>query len=90
MRFHMTHVTLKFHQVRQKWFLKLWYVRHKPCTYLATRLALYSNGLNRVTTWASSPRSTTWCVQNDFWAYNMFGPNYAPILHRHSDYLKNG
>jgi hypothetical protein len=35
MRFHMTHVTLKFRQVRPKWFLWIWYVRHKPCTCLA-------------------------------------------------------
>jgi hypothetical protein len=40
-RFHMTHVTLEFHSVRPKWFLRLWYVPHKPCTYLASRLALY-------------------------------------------------
>jgi hypothetical protein len=50
MRFHMTHVTLKFHWVRPKWFLRLWYVRHEPCTYLASRLPLSSNGLNRAST----------------------------------------
>jgi hypothetical protein len=74
-RFHMTHVTLEFHRVRPKWFLRLWYVRHKPCTYLASRLALSPNKLNQVTTWTSSPRSTIRCVQNDFWAYGMFGAN---------------
>jgi hypothetical protein len=37
-RFQMTHVTLEFHRVRPKWFLRLWYVRHKPCTNLASRL----------------------------------------------------
>jgi hypothetical protein len=80
-RFHMTHITLEFHRVRPKWFLRLGFVQHKPCNYLASRLALSSNGLNRASTWASSPRSTTRCVQNDFWACGMFGPNYAPILH---------
>jgi hypothetical protein len=79
-RFHMTHVTLEFHWVRPKQFLRLWYVRHKPCTYLASRLALYSNGLNRAATWALSPRSTIVCVQNDFWGYGTFGINRAPIL----------
>jgi hypothetical protein len=79
-RFHMTYVTLEFHRVRPKRFLRLWYVQHKPCTYLASRLALSLNGLNRVSTWASSPRSTIDCVQNDFWACGMFGVNCAPIL----------
>jgi hypothetical protein len=40
MRFHMTHVTLEFHRVRPKRLLRLWCVRHKPCTYLSSRLAL--------------------------------------------------
>jgi hypothetical protein len=38
-RFYMTHITLEFHWERPKWFLSLWYVRHKPCTYLVSRLA---------------------------------------------------
>jgi hypothetical protein len=46
-RFHMTHVTKEFHRVRQKCFLSLWHVRRKPCTYLASRLALSPNGLKR-------------------------------------------
>jgi hypothetical protein len=54
-RFHMTHVTLEFHRVRPKWLLRLWYVRHKLCTYLASRLALSLNDLNWASTWASSP-----------------------------------
>jgi hypothetical protein len=132
-RFHMTHVTLEFQQVRPKWFLRLWYIRHKPCTYLASRLALYqmnwikhpvelchlgvqsgasktisdptvcsaqtmhlscvkistiSNELNQASSWASSPRSTIGCVQNDFWAYGIFSTNHAPILHRHQHYLQ--
>jgi hypothetical protein len=88
MRFHMTHVTLEFHWMRPKWFLRLWYVRHKPCTYLASRLALSPNGLNRPSTWASSPRSTIGCIQNDFWAWGTFGANRAPILHRHKHCLR--
>jgi hypothetical protein len=39
-RFHMTHVTEEFNQVRLKRFLSLWYFWRKPCTYLASRLAL--------------------------------------------------
>jgi hypothetical protein len=38
-RFHMTHVTLEFYRVHEKWFLGLWYVWHKPCPDLASRLA---------------------------------------------------
>jgi hypothetical protein len=40
-RFYMTHVTLEFQRGRPKRFLRIWYVRRKPCTYLVSRLALY-------------------------------------------------
>ena len=43
-RFHMTHVTKKFHRVRPKWFSSLWYVWCKLCTYLPSRLALFPIG----------------------------------------------
>jgi hypothetical protein len=46
-RFHTTHVTYEFHRVRPKLFMSLWYVQCKPCTYLASRLALSPNGPNR-------------------------------------------
>jgi hypothetical protein len=39
-RFHMTHITYEFYQVRPKLFLSIWYVWHKPCSYFASRLAL--------------------------------------------------
>jgi hypothetical protein len=47
--FHLTHVTLKYHRVRPKWFLGLWYVLHKLCTYLApilTHLQMDRNKLS--------------------------------------------
>jgi hypothetical protein len=123
MRFHMTYVTEEFHRVRLKRFLSLWYVQGKPCTYLASRLALSQNGWNRAplelrhlgvpssaskmisqhmvhlaqsfpyltliltlylngpnedSTWLTSPRCSTDCVQNNFQAYGIFGAN----LHR--------
>jgi hypothetical protein len=65
MRFNMAHVTKEFHRVHPKWFLSIWYVWHKPCNYLASRLAPSPNGLNQASTWASSPRSTIMGVQND-------------------------
>jgi hypothetical protein len=67
--FYMTHVTKQFHRVRPKQFPRQWYVRRKPHTYLASRLALSPNEPKRVSTWASSPRSTIGCIQNDFYAY---------------------
>jgi hypothetical protein len=81
MRFHMTHGTKVFSRVCPKRFLSLWYVWRKPCTYLASRLALSQNGPNRASPWASLPRSTIGCIQNDFWVYGTFGANSAPILH---------
>jgi hypothetical protein len=68
-RFHTAHVTEEFYYVRPKWFVSLWYVWRKPCTYLASRLALSPNGPSRPSTWATSPRTTNGCVQNDLWAY---------------------
>jgi hypothetical protein len=79
-RFHMTHVILELHRVRPKWFLRLWYFWHKPCTYLASILALSLNGLNWASTWASPLRSTIGCVQKNFWACGTFSANCAPIL----------
>jgi hypothetical protein len=35
-------------------------------TYLVLRLELSSNGPKRTSTWASSPRSTIWCLQKQF------------------------
>jgi hypothetical protein len=89
-RFHITHVTFQFHRVRPKWFLRLWYFRHKPCAYLASRLALSPNELNGASTGASLPRSTIGFVQNDFWAWGTFGANQAPKLHQHQHYLQMG
>jgi hypothetical protein len=79
-RFHMTHITLEFHRVRPKRFLRQGYVRHIPCTYLASRLPLSLNGLNWAPTCASKPRSTIGSIQDYFWAYGTFGANHAPIL----------
>jgi hypothetical protein len=81
-RFHKTHVTYEFHWVRPKWFLSLWYIRRKPCTYLPSRLALSSKGPKRDCTWASSPSGTIMCVQNDFWAYGTSRANHALISHQ--------
>jgi hypothetical protein len=78
-RFYLTHVTEEFHQVRPKRFLSLRYVRRKPFTYLESRLAPYPNEPKRASIWASSPWSTVWCVQNNFWGCVTFGTNRAPI-----------
>jgi hypothetical protein len=56
---------------------------HLSCIKIGT----ISNELGQASTWASSPRGTIGCVQNDFWAYGMFSTNHEPILHRHQQYL---
>jgi hypothetical protein len=76
----MSHDTYEFHRVRAKRFPSQWYVRCKPCTYLASKLALSPNGPKRASTWASSPRSTIWRVQIDFWAYGTFGAKSCTYL----------
>jgi hypothetical protein len=60
-------------------FLSLRYVLRIPCTYLESRLALYPNVPKWASIWASSPRSTIQCVQNDLWGYDTYGANHAPI-----------
>jgi hypothetical protein len=57
-RFHTTHVTYEFHKVRRKLFMSLRYVWRKPCTNLASRVALSPNVPNRASIWASWPKST--------------------------------
>jgi hypothetical protein len=59
---------------------------HLSCIKIST----ISNKLNQTSTWASSPRSTIRCVQNNFWAYGIFSTNHAPILNRHQHYLQMG
>jgi hypothetical protein len=54
----------------------------KPCTYLDSRLAQSPNEPKRASIWASSPRSTMHCVQNDLWASSTFGANCATIIHQ--------
>jgi hypothetical protein len=46
--FHLTLVTLEYHRVRPKWFLRQCYVWHKLCTYLTPTLTLSRNGLNEI------------------------------------------
>jgi hypothetical protein len=80
-RFYMTHISSEFHPVCPKRFPSLWYVRRKPFTYLESRFALSPNKPKRASIWASSPWSTSRCIQNEFWGYGTFGANCAPILH---------
>jgi hypothetical protein len=67
-----TEIRFEFHPMRPKQFLRLWYVRCKLCTYLASRLALSLNGLKRVSTWASSSSNSIGCIKNYFLAHGMF------------------
>ena len=78
-RFHMTHVIKEFHRVHPHWFPSILYVPSKSSTYLASRLALSPNRPNRVSTWASSSRSTNMCIKNGFLDYGALRTNHAPI-----------
>ena len=79
-RFHLTHVTYECHWVRPNQLSGLWYVRRKPCTYLASGLAISkqtesSFHLSLVTKEYHRVRP------KHFLAYGTFGANRAPILH---------
>jgi hypothetical protein len=53
--FRLCLVTKNYHRVRPKWFLSLWYVWRKSCTYLAPTLTLSPNGWKQDSTWPTSP-----------------------------------
>jgi hypothetical protein len=75
--FHMSHVTKEFRWMCRKQFLSLWYIWLKPCTYLASRLAVSRNRMKQASTCALSARCTIGCIQNDFRAYGTFGTNQS-------------
>jgi hypothetical protein len=77
-----------FHQVYPKWYTSLWYVRPKPCTYVALRLTLSPNRPKRGSTRPTSPRSSIRCAQKGFWAYCTLGTNREPILPGDWHYLQ--
>jgi hypothetical protein len=80
---YFTNVTLEYHRVCPKWFMSLWYIWRKLCTYHASRLILSPNGLKRASNSPTSHRSSIGCAQNDCHAHGAFGANPAPILRRH-------
>jgi hypothetical protein len=45
-----------------------------------TKINNISKWNERASAWPTSPRSSTRCTQNGFWAYCMFSANRAPIL----------
>jgi hypothetical protein len=62
----------EFHLFRPKLFLSLWYVWHKPCTYLAPTLTPALDIPKQDSPWPTSPRNSIRCVQNEFGAYSTF------------------
>jgi len=62
--YHLSLFTSVYHQVRLKWFLSLWYIERKPCTYLVVKLTLSPNGLKRYSVWHTSSRSSIRCVHS--------------------------
>jgi hypothetical protein len=77
--FHLRLDTWEYRQVRPKWFLSLWYICHKLCTYLVPTVTPFPNRWKWDSTWPTSPRSSIESIQNGFWSYGMFGANRAPI-----------
>ena len=45
--FHLSLFTYEYHRMRLKWFLSLWCIRRKSCTYLAPKQTLSLNGPKR-------------------------------------------
>jgi hypothetical protein len=68
--------------------MSLWYVCHKPSTYLAPTLTLSQNRSKEDSTRPTSPRSSIGCLQYYFRSYGTFDANCAPILHVELYYLQ--
>jgi hypothetical protein len=64
--FHLSVVTSEYPQVCAKQLLSLWYIRRKPCTYLALTLPPSPNVLKWDFTWPTSPRSSIGCIKKRF------------------------
>jgi hypothetical protein len=77
MCFRLSLITLEYHRVHQKRFLSLWYVRCKPCTHLASILALSPNRPKWASTWALSSSNSIECIENNFLPYGTF----AELVH---------
>jgi hypothetical protein len=80
---HLSLVTLEYHRVRPKWFLSLWYVCRKPCTYLAPMLKLSQKGLKWDSTWPTSPRCSSGVskmILSSWYVRHKPCMNLAPIL----------
>ena len=78
--FHLSLFTQEYQIVHPKWFLRLWCIRRKMCTYLALKLTMSTNGQKQDSILHSS--STNRCFQNGFLDYGALGANHAHILHR--------
>jgi hypothetical protein len=63
MTFYLIHVAKECNQLLLKWFLSLWYIQHKSCTYLTSRLMVSPYGPKQDSTWPKSHRSTIGCVK---------------------------
>ena len=48
---HLSLFNYEYHQVRWKWFLSLWCIRRKPCTYLLPKLTLSLNEPKQDSIW---------------------------------------
>ena len=87
---HFSPFTYEYQQERPKWFLRLWCIRHKLCTYLAPKLTISPNRPKQNSICHTSSSSSIGCIQIDFQAYGMFHANRAPTLHKDQHYLQTG
>jgi len=59
--FHLSPFTYEYHRMCPKWFLSLWCIRRKLCTYLAPKLTLSPNQRKWDSIWHTSSRSSIGC-----------------------------
>jgi hypothetical protein len=81
-RFQLSLVTKEYQLVRPKWFLRLWNISRKPCTYLALKLTPLQTDQNEVPFEPCHPEVPSGASKTIFLAYGTYGANHAPIMHQ--------
>jgi len=85
---HLSLFNYEYHRVCLNWFLSLWCIRRKLCTYLLPKLILSLSEPKQDSIRHTSSRSYIRYVLIDFWAYRMFHSNRASILHQDYQFLQ--
>ena len=87
---HLSPFTQEYQHVRLKWFLRLWCIRCKLCTYLAPKLTMSPNDRKEIpydTRHQGLPSGASKLISKHMVCFHA---NHAPTLHKDQHYLQTG